>query len=169
MRGWQIALGEILAPVAVLAAFQWLLLVVGAGLVYHLPGKWKALLLAIAFGAAILLPVLDLLLLLIPNAAVLLFPSWIQTGKDSPRGVEATGQRLVFALGQLLVLALTLLPAAGVFAIVFFLLNFTVGPAAAVLPASLAGTVVLAVEAGFGVMLLGKLFERFNVTEEPVS
>jgi hypothetical protein len=69
----------------------------------------------------------------------------------------------------LLVLALTILPAAGAFAAVFFLLNFTVGPVAAILPASLAGLVVLAVEAAFGVMLLGKLFERFNVTEETTN
>ena len=133
------------------------------------PANQKALLLAIALGAAVALPVLDVLLLLIPNAAVLLFPSWIQTGKDSPRGVEATGQRLIFALGQLLVLVLALVPAAAAFAGVFFLLNFTVGPVAAVLPASLAAAVVVAVEAGFGVMLLGKLFERFDVTEEPAS
>ena len=99
LRGWQIALGEILAPVAVLAVFQWLLLLVGAGLVFYLPVKQETLFLAIALGAAVLLPVLDLLLLLIPNAAVLLFPSWIQTGKDSPRGIEATGQRLDFCLG----------------------------------------------------------------------
>ena len=166
MRGWQVALGEILAPVSVLAAIQWLLLLVGAGLLLYQPAKQEDLFLAIALGAAILLPVLDCLLLLIPNAAVLLFPSWIQTGKDSPRGVEATGQRLIFALGQMLVLALALLPAGAAFTAVFLVLNFTVGPAAAILPASLAGTVVLAVEAGFGVMLLGKLFERFNVTEE---
>ena len=86
LRGWQIALGEILAPVAVLAAFQWLLLVVGAGLVYYLPGKREALFLAIALGAAVLLPVLDLLLLLIPNAAVLLFPSWIPDRQGQPAG-----------------------------------------------------------------------------------
>ena len=169
MRGWQIALGEILAPVAVLAACQWLLLLVGAGLIFYLPGKQEALFLAIALGAAVLLPVLDLLLLLIPNAAVLLFPSWIQTGKDSPRGIEATGQRLIFALGQMLVLLVALLPAAAAFVGVFFLLYFAFGPAAAVPLASLAATVILAVEAGFGVMLLGKLFERFDVTEEHTS
>ncbi|MGA3284174.1 MAG: putative ABC exporter domain-containing protein [Verrucomicrobiota bacterium] len=169
MRGWQIALGEILAPVAVLAVFQWLLLLVGAGLIFYLPAKQEALFLAIALGAAVLLPVLDVLLLLIPNAAVLLFPSWIQTGKDSPRGIEATGQRLILALGQLLVMLLALLPAAAAFVSIFFLLNFAFGPAAAVPPASLAATIVLAAEAGFGVMLLGKLFERFDVTEEPTS
>jgi len=169
MRGWQIALGEVLAPVAVLAAFQWVLLVVGAGLVFCLPVKQEALFLAITLGAAMLLPVLDLLLLLIPNAAVLLFPSWIQAGKDSPRGIEATGQRLIFALGQMLVLLLALLPAAGAFVGIFFLLYFAFGPAAAVPLASLAATIILAAEAGFGVMLLGKLFERFDVTEEPAS
>ncbi|MFZ1074699.1 MAG: putative ABC exporter domain-containing protein [Verrucomicrobiia bacterium] len=169
MRGWQIALGEILAPVAVLAAFQWLMLLVGAGLLFCLPGKQETLFLAIALGAAMLLPVLDLIVLLIPNAAVLLFPSWIQAGKDSPRGIEATGQRLIFALGQMLVLLVALLPAAGVFVGVFFLLYFAFGPAAAVPPASLAATIVLAAEGSFGVMLLGKLFERFDVTEEHTS
>jgi hypothetical protein len=169
MRGWQIALGEILAPVAVLAACQWLLLLVGAGLLFYLPIKQEALFLAIALGAAIVLPVLDVLLLLIPNAAVLLFPSWIQTSKDSPRGIETTGQRLIFALGQMLVLLLALLPAAAAFVGVFFLLYFAFGPAAAVPLASLAATIILAAEAGFGVMLLGKLFERFDVTEEPAS
>ena len=169
LRGWQIALGEILAPVAVLAVFQWLLLLIGAGLVLYLPGKWEALFLAIAFCAAVLLPVLDFILLLIPNAAVLLFPSWIQTGKDNPRGIETTGQRLIFALGQLLVLALALLPAAAAFAGVFFMLNLAFGAAAAVPLAALAATIVLAAEAGLGVMLLGKLFERFDVTEEHTS
>ena len=169
LRGWQIALGEILAPVAVLAVFQWLLLLVGAGLIFYLPVKQEALFLVIALGAAFLLPVLDLLLLLIPNAAVLLFPSWIQTGKDSPRGIEATGQRLIFALGQMLALLLALLPAAAAFVGVFFLLNFAFGPAAAVPLASLAATIILAAEAGLGVMLLGKLFERFDVTEEHTS
>jgi ABC-2 type transport system permease protein len=169
LRGWQVALGEILAPVVVLITFQWLLLLVGAGLLLYLPGAKTALFLAIAAGAAVLLPVLDALLLIIPNAAVLLFPSWIQTGKDSSRGVEATGQRLVFALGQMLVLLLALLPAGAVFAGVFFLLRLAVGPAAAIPFAAMAAAVVVAVEAGLGVMLLGKLFERFDVTEEPVN
>ena len=170
MRGWQVALGEILAPVVVLIAFQWLLLLVGAGLFFYLPGKYEVLALAIAAGAAMLLPVLDFLLLLIPNAAVLLFPSWIQTGKDSARGIEATGQRLIFALGQVLVLVLALMPAALAFAAVFFLLlKLTLAPAAVVPFASLAAAIVVAVEAGFGVMLLGTLFDRFDVTEEPSS
>ena len=166
LRGWQIALGEILAPVAVLAVLQWLLLLVETGLLYCLPGPQTAFLPAFTFGAVVVLPFLDMLLLLIPNAAVLLFPSWIQTGKDSPRGVEATGQRLIFALGQLLVLAVALVPAAAAFVGVFFLIKFTLNPITAVPFASLAAAMTLAVEAGCGVMLLGKLFDRFDVAEE---
>ena len=169
LRGWQIALGEILAPVAVLAGFQWLLLLVGFGLILFLPGKHEVLMLAIGISAAVLLPVLDFLMLLIPNAAVLLFPSWIQSGKDSPRGIEATGQRLIFAVGQMLVLLLALVPAALAFAAVYFPLKFAFGPVASVPFAALTAAVVVAVEAGLGVRLLGKLFERFDVTEEPAS
>ena len=169
LRGWQIALGEILAPVVVLAVVQWLLLLFETGFLFYLPGPQGTLFLAIALGAAMMLPVLDVILLLIPNAAVLLFPAWIQTGKDSPRGVEVTGQRLVMALAQLLVLLLTLVPAAAASAAVFVPLNMIAGPHAAVLAASVVGTIVLAVEAGLGVMLLGKLFDRFNVLEETTS
>jgi hypothetical protein len=169
LRGWQIALGEILAPVSVMIAFQWVMLLIGTGLILYLSGRQTALFLAIAAGAAVLLPVLDALLLVIPNAAVLLFPSWILAGKDGPRGIEATGQRLIFAVGQMLALLVALLPAALAFAAVYFPLKLALGPVAPVPFASLAATVVVAVEAGLGVMLLGKLFERFDVTEEPAN
>ena len=152
-----------------LAGFQWLLLILGFGLVLILPGKHEALALAIGIAAACLLPALDFLLLLIPNAAVLLFPSWIQAGKDSPRGIEATGQRLIFAVGQLLVLLVALVPAALAFAAVYFPLKLAFGPVVPVPFASLAAATVVAVEAGLGVRLLGRWFERFDVTEEPAS
>lgn len=169
LRGWQIALGEILAPVVVLAGFQWLLILLGFGLILFLPNKHEALMLAAGFSAAVLLPVLDFLLLLIPNAAVLLFPSWIQTGKDSPRGIEATGQRLIFAVGQMLVLLVALAPAALAFAAGYFPLKIEFGPVVPIPFASLAAAVILAVEAGLGLRLLGKLFDRFDVMEETAS
>ena len=169
LRGWQIALGEILGPVVVLAGFQWLLLLVGLGLVVLLPAKHEGLLLAIGLSAAVLLPALDFLLLLIPNSAVLLFPAWFQAGKDSPRGIEATGQRLIFAVGQLLVLVLALVPVALAFAGIYFLLKLALGPVAPVPFAALAAALVLAVEAALGLRLLGWLFERFDVAADPAS
>ena len=74
-----------------------------------------------------------------------------------------------FAVGQLLILLLALLPAALAFVGVYFLFKFMFGPVLPVFFAALAGSVILAVEAGLGVLLLGKLFERFDVTEEPAS
>jgi hypothetical protein len=169
LRGWQIALGEILAPVIVLAIFQWLLLLLGLGLVLFLPVKNLSLILAIGIGAACVLPVLDFLLLLIPNIALLLFPSWIQAGKDGPRGVEATGQRLILAIGQMLVLLVSLVPAALIFAAVYFPLKFLLGPIAPVPFAALASAVVVGAEAVLGLRWLGYLFERFDVTEESTN
>lgn len=167
LRGWQIALGEILAPTVMLAAVQWLLLGAGVLLVlWGVPGAQRPVLLAGAAGAALVLPVLDVILLLVPNAAVLLFPSWVSSGRESPRGIEATGQRLVFALGQMLVMVIALVPGVIAFAGVCFLLLLAVSPAVAVPLAALAAALVLAVEAGLGVMLLGRLFEGFNVAEE---
>ena len=169
LPGWQLALGEVLAPVIVLAGFQWLLIAFGLGLSLLLPAKFKALAVLIGLGALFILPVLDFLLLLIPNAAVLLFPSWMQAGKDSPRGIEATGQRLIMAIGQLLALLIALVPPALVFSAFFYPLKWALGLFAAATLGALAALLVLALEAGFGVLLLGKLFERFDVTEEPGS
>ena len=139
------------------------------GLSLLLPVKFKALAVLIGLGTLFILPVLDFLLLLIPNAAVLLFPSWIQAGKDSPRGIEATGQRLIMAIGQLLALLIALVPPALVFSAFFYPLKWALGLFAAATLGVLAALLALALEAGFGVLLLGKLFERFDVTEEPGS
>lgn len=113
-----------------------------------------------------ILPALNAISLLIPNAAVLLFPSWFQLGRDATQGIEATGQRLIFALGQFLAFAIALLPAALVFTLVLFAVKSFAGLALAVPAASAATAIVLAVEAGLGVLLLGWLFERFDVSAE---
>ena len=172
LRGWQVVLGEILAPAVILTAIQWLLLLVTlvcAG--QFADGKISgALVLALGGGIAILLPALNLISLLIPNAAVLLFPAWFQSGKDAPQGIEATGQRLIFALGQFLAFALSLVPAGAASVGIFFVIaQFLGAPFVAVLLAALAATVVLGLEAALGIFLLGKLFERFDLSAEPAT
>ena len=69
-------------------------------------------------------------------------------------------------LGQLLVFLVALIPAAALFAGVFFPVKMLLGRAAAIPLAAIAAAVVLAVEAALGVMLLGWLFERFDVSAE---
>lgn len=169
LRGWQIVAGEILAPAVILTSIHWLLVLVavvcvGAMAQAHLS---KTLLLAIGFGAALVLPVLNLISLLIPNAAVLLFPAWFQAGRQGPAGIEATGQRLIFAIGQFLAFALSLIPAGLGFLIVFLLARAFLGDAAAVVLGSGSAAVVLGLEVALGMVLLGRFFERFDLSAEP--
>jgi hypothetical protein len=171
MRGWQVVLGEVLAPAAILAGAQLLLLTVGFALLASdgADGSLAAPLgvkLGGALAAALTLPALNLISLLIINAAVLLFPAWLQSGREGPQGIEATGQRLIFALGQFVAFTLALAPAAGVFAAVFFVGRWAL-PLALTLPlAAVGGTIVLGLESALGVMLVGRLFERFDLSSE---
>ncbi len=168
MRGWQIVLGELLAPAVILTGIHWFLLIVALGLSSG-PGAlgldWPSRL-GLGFGLALIAPMLNLITLQVPNAAVLLFPAWFQAGKEGPHGVEATGQRLIFLLGQWLVFLVTLIPGVVFFAVVFVLVKIVAGLTPAIPLACLTAALVLGVEAGLGVLLLGRLFDRFDVSAE---
>ncbi len=172
MRGWQIVLGEILAPVVILSAVQWLLLVLALSWTNAIPGLNAFPLttrIGIGFGIAITAPALNFISLLIPNAAVLLFPSWFQTGKEAPAGIEATGQRLIFMFGQVLVLAIALAPAVGVFALIVFIGNSFFSALPVIPIASIIAALILVIEGSVGLILLGKFFERFDLSAETTS
>lgn len=165
MRGWQIVLGELLAPVAILTGIQWFLLLISVSLSGSWPGMSPPLTLrlGIGFSAALLAPLLNVITLQIPNCAVLLLPAWFQS---SAQGIEATGQRIVFMLASLLVFIIALAPAAGVYALAFFVVRSFSSPAAAFPVAAVSAGIVLAIEGGLGIMLLGWLFERYDVSAE---
>jgi len=137
-------------------------------LLWSAPGSHlsRPAVLGIGLGAAPILPLLNLMVFQIPNAAVLLFPAWLQTGKDRGQGIEVTGQRIIAVLAQLLVFILALIPATLAFGAAYFVSELFLGRFAAVVPASVAAGGVLAAEAALGIMLLGKLFERFDVSSE---
>ena len=94
MSGWQMVLGEILAPIAILAGAQWLLILFAF---LFCPANFGgapapvALRVSIALSAALVMPCVDCIALLLPNAAALIFPAWVQLGKDTPRGFETDG------------------------------------------------------------------------------
>jgi ABC-2 type transport system permease protein len=169
MRGWQIVLGELLTPVMILSVIQWLLLVFSLMLFSRLPGgepiPWP-LRIGAGFGATIIIPILNLITIQIPNAAVLLFPAWFQAGKEGAHGIEATGQRLIFLLGSLFVFIIALIPALVAFGLVLFLVKLFLDLSLALPIASVGAALVLAIEAGLGVRLLGWLFDRFDVCAE---
>jgi hypothetical protein len=171
LGGWQLALGELLAPAAILTCIQWLLLMVILGLFWQTRGLGLGHpeRLSLGFGAALILPLLNLMLLEIPNAAALAFPAWFQSGRGGVQGIEATGQRIIFALGQLVGICVALIPAAALFAGVFFAGRLLFTLAISILLASMAAAVVLAAEAALGIVLLGWLFNRFDVSAEQTS
>jgi UDP-N-acetylmuramyl pentapeptide phosphotransferase/UDP-N-acetylglucosamine-1-phosphate transferase len=55
------------------------------------------------------------------------------------------------------------------FAGIFFLVKMILGTATAIPLASVGAAIVLALEATLGVMLLGWLFDRFDVSAEPIA
>ena len=168
LRGWQVALGELLAPAAILTGVQWLLIVLCAALSANVARREMALelRLALAAGLVVMAPALNLVTLLVPNAAVLLFPAWIQTGKDAAQGIEVMGQRLIFVLGQLVVLLVAFLPAAAAFAAVLVIGRLILGPYLPFTFAAVAAAGVLGAEAWLGLMWLGRLFERMDLSLE---
>jgi hypothetical protein len=170
MTGWQMVLGEILAPAAILAGAQWLLVLFAF---LFCPANFggvpapAALRVTAALAAALVMPCVDFIALLLPNAAALIFPAWVQLGKDTPRGFETMGQQLILIFGQIIVLALAMLPAGPAGAVAWFAAWWLSGraPTVALASAALAGAAVLAAEAAAGVHLLGKAFEHFDWSE----
>ena len=169
MPGWQVVLGEVLAPAAMLAGVQWLLVLFGTIFFPEQLDKYTiplAVRLSVALAAVIVLPFIDLMALLIPNASVLFFPAWFQLGKDTPRGFETMGQQLILMFGQLLVLGLGLVPAGVAFTLFLSGGSFLHWPLLGVVLGAFAAAIILAVEAGIGIKLLGGAFERFDVSGE---
>ncbi len=171
LRGWQLVLGEILAPVFILTLSQCVLVAVAAALFpsLQLPFGARSAGVApqavVALSAVILSPVLNLTLLLLHNATAVLFPAWVRLGPQGAQGFEAMGQRMLLMMGHLLSLMLALLPPAGVGTVVFLLAKFAVGWLVALPLAALAAALVLGLEAGLGLKWLGDRFERMDITD----
>ncbi|HTL16057.1 MAG TPA: hypothetical protein VL793_02415, partial [Patescibacteria group bacterium] len=168
IRGWEVALGELLAPATILTGVQWLLLLIATILLWHGPSSFftRPITLGIGAGAALMVPLLNLIILQIPNAAVVLFPAWFQTGKDRAAGIEVTGQRIIAIFAQLLVFVIAMIPTTIAFAVLFVISQPLLGRPIAILFASSGSAIVLGAEAAVGILLLGRLFERFDISAE---
>jgi ABC-2 type transport system permease protein len=170
LAGWQIVLGELLTPVVILTGVLWLTLLtivltfqpVTAGL------TWMTIELRIAAGLAVatIIPPLAALQLLVPNAAALVFPGWFQLSRTRGGGPEVFGQRMIFFFAQLITMILALLPAAGMAALLIFILQWWLGSVIAVIIAAIAVLVVLIAEVWCGIWWLGERFERLDLSME---
>ncbi|MGH7947375.1 MAG: hypothetical protein ACREF9_20575, partial [Opitutaceae bacterium] len=166
LPGWQIVLGELLTPIVILTGILWLTLLTAmltfhpasAGMVWLTP----PLRLACGLALATIAPPLVALQLLVPNAAALVFPGWFRMSRTRGGGPEVFGQRMIFFFAQLLTMIFALLPAFGMAALLIFILQWWLGPIAAVGVATLAVLVVLLAEIWCGVWWLGERFEKLD-------
>jgi hypothetical protein len=168
LHGWQIVLGEVLAPVAIVTVLIWLLILTGALTLQAPPQVATTLGLraAVALGAAALTPFLCAIQVLVMNAAVVLFPAWMPQGAERGGGIDVLGQRIFFLAGLFLAMAGALLPAGIGAAALFFGTLWIVGAPAAAALGALAALAVLGVEIGLAVWFLGQRFERFDLSAE---
>jgi hypothetical protein len=121
----------------------------------------------IALALAVIMPLLCTVQLLVVNAATLLFPAWSQTlrGRTQP-SIETMGQGIFFLAGQLVVMVLTLVPAAMAAGAIYATSHWMIGDGVAMLLAAVGACAVLGAEISFGLALLGARFERFDLSAE---
>jgi hypothetical protein len=155
--------GELLWPGVAITAGAWAMLAVAIVLS-------GTILTDVSFGLrmgggaaiAIVAPALVFSQLMIHNAVALLFPAWVPLGNQRPRGLDAMGQRLIMLGGTWLLLIVSALPGAIVGGVIWFALQHFVGPAALV-PAALACSMVVAVEVLLATEAIGPAYERLDV------
>ena len=169
LRGWQVVLGELLTPIFILSIVNWLVLLAAALMAPGMGLEWQTPQMRVAgiIGIAVLVPPFCAIQLLVPNAAAVIFPAWVQTVSNrGEHGLDVMGQRIIFMAGQLLVTALALLPAVIVSAVLYFILNWLVGFILAFTVAVVAIFAVLVAEIWGGIRLLGERFEEFDLSAE---
>jgi hypothetical protein len=169
IRGDRLVLAEIAAPAIVVSIVEIIILsataitshFTGSGSKLAFIGSPEFIIIALLFAIPICLAQL-----LIQNAVVILIPGWaIQSGEET-RGFVNLGQRLVILGGNLLVLAVGLLPAALVFAPLYLLARHF-GSNAFVLAMSTAPAIaVLLTEIWIAVKFLGAQFDQIDITNE---
>ncbi len=108
--------------------------------------------------AAIALPAVNLVQMLVANGTALLFPGWVRLGADRPIGLEAMGQSILTTFGSLaLSMVLLALPVLAGALVAIPLARSHVWAAAA---GALAGVLVVAVECALVVRWLGRVLAR---------
>jgi hypothetical protein len=166
LEGWQIVLGEMLAPVAIITGLLWLLLLTAALTLQPPPGLPIASQIFAAIAVAVLLPFLSAIQVVVMNTAAVLFPAWIQLGADRATGIDVFGQRILFLAALLLAMIAGLLPGTIAAAAAFLATQWAVGTTAAGALAIGAAILVLCVELGLAIAWLGKAYERFDLSAE---
>ena len=169
MEGWRIVLGELLAPTAVLTLVLWFAILASSlsadsqgKLEWLTPGVRSTIAACLAAAA----PVLCMIQLIVPNAIMLLLPGWYQSSRSRAGGIEMFGQRLIFAVLQLVIALVVAAPAVAIAALVIFSSKWVVGVGPAWMLAAVAVIPILVGEAAVGLWWLGERFNKFDLSLE---
>jgi ABC-2 type transport system permease protein len=182
MSGPHLILGELLTPIAILSSILWLALFAWTLVFMPHPTAptWysPALHITLALCAGAISVPLIALQLLVLNGATLVFPSWMQSGRN-PGGIEVMGQRLIFFFGSMIVMVAALLPTAlagglailGTYGVSTVLHFFRGGELPfltmwGLLAAGLTAVSILTLEVWGGIWWLGQRFEKFDLSAE---
>lgn len=163
VRGATVVRGELAWPGALITVVAWVLIAAATMLsAAVLPKIGVGLRVGGGAALAIVAPALVFAQLLVHNGAALIFPAWVPLGSQRARGLDAMGQRIIMLGGTWLLLIVMALPGALAGFIIWFPLQRFVG-AAALVPAALACTLVIAVEVLMGAEALGPAYDRLDL------
>lgn len=175
ISGERLVAAELAAPLAIVSVLELMFLTGAAILASRLDSAGPLRLAAdpkwITLALLFTIPLIGAQLV-IRNAAPILLPAWALRSKEDVRGFVLTGQRLVMLLGNLILLALVLVPAFLLFLPALLLANhYFAGNPVALALASVPSVAVLTLEVFVGVKVLGAQFEKIDVTNDldPVS
>jgi ABC-2 type transport system permease protein len=169
LEGWRLALGELLAPTAILTAILWVTILASAsfvdaaGSIAWLTVGVRVTVIACLAASA---PILCLIQLIVPNTIMVLMPGWYQSTRSRTAGVEMFGQRLLFGLFQMLCALVVVVPAGLAAWLIIFSSKWVIGIGPAVVLAAVVVLPVLAGEAAVGLWFLGNRFERFDLSTD---
>lgn len=166
VRGRDIVRGEIAAPIVLLGAVAWICL---AGGFLAFAGSRAADVLTPGNRFVIVLGLLPTtgailgLLVVVQNAAVLLFPAWVTVGRSRAVGLEAAGQRILMTAGSMVALTVALIPAIILGGLVAVAIEAAgAGTVAMVSAGAVVGAGILVFEVALSVHLLGDVFDRLE-------
>ena len=164
VRGADIVAAEAAAATTVLTLVQFILI----GLAYcallgdpTMPISLRSRSMAL-LAAAVLLPAVNYVGLLLLNGGALLFPAWVRIGATRASGVEGLGQNVISMVAYALVLLVVLLPALLAGGAASWGLRRLVGDWAWI-PGGVIGLIVLAAESWLLLRPLGRALERIDI------
>jgi hypothetical protein len=157
LRGRTVVFAEVLSSTLTLTVMQVALMVVAFGLLTEVPIRERF---GILLAALVILPVVNLVSLTIQNAIALIVPAWVRIGGPMDSGqfaFEALGQRALGAIAAMILLAITLAPAAGAGIALAIVAG---GTPIAVTLGVVVGLAISALELWLAIRWLGGVFER---------